>query len=363
MVKPITDRVYGCLIGGAIGDALGAPAEGLSYEQVRDRYGRLEEFEPYSHPFSDGEPGSVTDDSTLRQYIAFAIAKHEGRITADEYANVLRTRLSLERTWVPEEITLKKLLAGVDPRRTGRGNIPTATLTAAITPIGVVNACDPQTAYNDAFLVASVHHDGLERASAATVAAGVAEALSPDASLEDVLDTLYSHAPDVLRRGFELSLELADENDSMVAFTQRFYDELLDWRWPPVEWDRDRYHAGELISGRSIEILPAVVGILSICGDDPNRTLVEAVGFGRDSDTIASLAGGFVGALYGASALRSEWINQCEDANTDLFAELEGDPDADFRSMAERLVDALAAEIERKRSHVATVENLLDQEV
>lgn len=362
MVKTAIDHVYGCLIGGAIGDALGAPVEGMPYDKVRERYGHLDDFKPYSHPFSDGEPGSVTDDSTLRQYIAFAIANNEGRITVDEYASVLRTRLSLERTWVPEEITLKKLLTGIDPRRTGQGNIPTATLTAAITPVGIVNACDPQTAYNDAYLLASVHHDGIEQASAAAVAAGIATAVSPDASIDDVLDVLYSYAPDVLCRGFDLSLELAEENDSMLTFTQRFYDELLDWRWPSVEWDKERFHAGELMSGRSIEILPAVAGILSICGDDPNRTLVEAVRFGRDADTIASLTGGFVGAVYGASALRSEWIDQCESANTDLFEELEDDSDANFESMAVRLVNALEAETERKHSHVTAVEELLSRE-
>jgi ADP-ribosylglycohydrolase len=360
MNKVISDRVYGCLIGGAIGDALGAPAEGLSHEQVKDRYERIEEFEPYSHPFSDGEPGSVTDESTLRQYIAFAIAENNGRITTDEYASVLRTRLSLDRTWVPEEITLKKLLAGVDPRRTGKGNITTATLTAAITPLGVINACDPQTAFNDGYLLASVHHEGIERVSAAMVAAGIAEALSPNASVDDVLEVMYMYAPDVLCRGIDLSLELTEDNDSMVGFTERFYDELLDWRWSPVQWNRDRFHDGELISGRSIEIIPAVTGILSVCSDNPNRTLTEAVRFGRDSDTITSLVGGIIGAVYGASAFRTEWIEQCERANTDLFEELEGDPDANFESMAMRLVDALEVENKRKRSLTVTVDELLE---
>ena len=35
------DRVRGCLLGLAIGDALGAPLEGLSTQQIRTHYGRV----------------------------------------------------------------------------------------------------------------------------------------------------------------------------------------------------------------------------------------------------------------------------------------------------------------------------------
>ena len=34
------DRIRGCLFGGAVGDALGYPAEFLSYEQIRERFGK-----------------------------------------------------------------------------------------------------------------------------------------------------------------------------------------------------------------------------------------------------------------------------------------------------------------------------------
>ncbi len=37
MSRDILDAVYGCLIGGAIGDALGAPVEGLNYFMEGDR--------------------------------------------------------------------------------------------------------------------------------------------------------------------------------------------------------------------------------------------------------------------------------------------------------------------------------------
>ena len=33
------DRIVGCLLGGAVGDALGAPVEFLSLGQIRERFG------------------------------------------------------------------------------------------------------------------------------------------------------------------------------------------------------------------------------------------------------------------------------------------------------------------------------------
>ena len=44
-------KVYGCLIGGAIGDALGGPVEGMHYEFIRRLYnGRVTDLMPYNRP-------------------------------------------------------------------------------------------------------------------------------------------------------------------------------------------------------------------------------------------------------------------------------------------------------------------------
>ena len=69
-----------------------------------------------------------------------------------------------------------------------------------------------------------------------------------------------------------------------------------------------------------------------------------AASFGRDCDTTASLAGSIAGALQGASAIRPDWIETVETANEDFFEELEGDPKANFHSMARRLVAVLERE-------------------
>ena len=42
----LLDKVRGCLYGGAIGDALGAPAEGYTPARIRELYGKITDFVP-----------------------------------------------------------------------------------------------------------------------------------------------------------------------------------------------------------------------------------------------------------------------------------------------------------------------------
>lgn len=351
--------MYGCLVGGAIGDALGAVVENWSYERIREEYGKIEEFRSYDNPHAEGEPGTVTDDTVMRHYLSLAIVERSGRVTPDEYAAVLREYLNPDRVWITEEIVIRKLAAGVNPWTAGRGNVPTGTATMSIAPVGIVNAANPRQAYQDGFNVASVNQDGTNRDAAATLAAGVAEAFSPDASPDSVVEVMLEQSSDTVYRALDLALGLADESDTVGEFVERFYDRLLDWRWPAVEWDRERYYEGKVFSADSLEILPALVGVLAFCGDDVNRSIVEAASLGRDCDTIASLAGNVTGALHGASEVRDEWIEQCEAANAAFFAEIHGDEDVDFETTSRWLVEALESERGRAERRAETLDALL----
>ena len=68
-------KVYGCLLGGLIGDAMGAPAEGKSFQEIEKEFGKIDDFE-----------GGGTDDSIVKSILCQAIIENGGYISADEWA-------------------------------------------------------------------------------------------------------------------------------------------------------------------------------------------------------------------------------------------------------------------------------------
>lgn len=360
MTDEITDRVYGCLVGGAIGDALGAIVQGWSYEEIRETYGRVEDFTWYDTTLVPGNPGSVTGDTVVQHYLCLAVAEHGGRITPDELAEVWQDHLNPERVWVNGEMVLLKLQLGMNPWTTGRETFPTSEAVMGIAPVGIINAGDPRQAYQDGFNVSSLNQDGVSRDAGAAVAAGIAAGMVPGATVDDVLGTITDYATDTLFCAIDLTMDLTADSDSVDEFTERFYDDMLDWR-RTLRWDKQHYYDGKLHSTTVLEIVPAMIAILDLCDGDPERSIVEAASFGRQADTIAGLVGNVVGAVHGASALRDDWIDTCEQANRDFFEEVEGTPDANFESMAHRLVDALENERQRSKRRTDTLTDVLEQ--
>jgi ADP-ribosylglycohydrolase len=335
----LLDGVYGVLVGGAIGDALGAPVENWHHTDIRREHGRVEEFLPQPARSRDGAPGQITDDSTLRHYLCQAIVDKGGRITPPDYARVWLEKLNADRLFVTERIVLEKLRLGMNPWDTGRGQLAADAAIMAIAPVGIINAGDPGQAYQDAVCLAALHQDGLERDAAAATAAGIAAALVPGATVDSVVGEMRRLAGYEVRRLIDAGTSLATSSSGAEEMVERFYATLLDATFPTPpdqEWDPQRS-----VAATSREVLPAVTATLAKHPDDPREALVVAAGIGRDADTIASVVGTFVGALHGASALPRHWVDQSERANADFFAEATGAPTNGFRAMAERMVQTL----------------------
>ena len=273
-----------------------------------------------------------------------AIVEKNGRITPDDFAAVLKAKMNPQRLWTNELLMLKKIEQGMNPWwETGRGNIPAGCATMAIAPVGVINAGDPAQAYQDAFCIASINQDGSNRDCAATYAAGVAAAFSPGATVETVIAAMFDHSDYLTKRSLTLAMDMARGCADVDEFAQRFYGSaMMDWSWPQQNWKPQMYFCGN-----SIEFLPVVPAIISLCNGEPNASIIEGASFGRDCDTIASCIGCIVGALHGAAAMRPEWIEESERANADVFTELHGDPGQNFSAMARRMVDALRGEQRR----------------
>jgi ADP-ribosylglycohydrolase len=80
------DKVKGCMLGAAVGDALGMPNESTTPSINKMRYGYRKAYK--GHPNEGLKPGQYTDDTQIMILIATLLA--DGRFTDERYAEALK---------------------------------------------------------------------------------------------------------------------------------------------------------------------------------------------------------------------------------------------------------------------------------
>ena len=328
----LTDKIYGCLMGGLIGDAMGAPTEGMHYEKITEQYGPdgVTDFE-----------GVGTDDTAIRGQLIDAIFKSDGHPTVDHFAQSFKDFKDQNRhLWfIPVRNAFHKYEQGLElPAYAGWGNMQSSSTAMAISPIGIINACDPRQAVLETLDVASfIHHGGNSgycRDAACAMAASVAAAFDANATAETVVDAATRYLLPVsagkIKQAIAEALDLAAETDSYELFRERYY----------ANYQRT-------VLADSMETIPATLAILALAEGDPVRAITWSANFGRDADTIATMVGSIVGALHGASGLPSSWV-----------AKVEANPDVTYRDDTQRLAKVVRRRIEESRQRAAAVEAL-----
>lgn len=290
------DKVLGCLVAGVVGDAMGTPTEKLTHEQIRAQYGWLDYFS-----------GEGTDDSLLKHMLCETLQRSGGHASADLWAeDWLRhaeTFIDSKLFFVPVLATFWKLRAErIAPREAGSGNIASSSSAMCISPIGIVNAGNPRQAALETYEIASLIHHNCCRDGASAMAAAVAAAFAPQASVDSVLDAAARYLPP---RSAQAMLEALDQTLALAREAGQY------------ETFRERYLAG-IDPNRhftdSRETVPLSLALLYLAQGDLKRTVEYGANFGRDADTIASMAGAVAGALAGAKALPAAWLQTLGDA-------------------------------------------------
>jgi ADP-ribosylglycohydrolase len=288
------DKVYGCLVGGLIGDAMGAPAEGMRYDDIEKKFGEISDFE-----------GAGTDDSAIKLILIEAIQASGGWVTADEFAaSFLRNKQKYYKLfYIPVRNMFHKIESRLSlPVYAGLGNMHSSSSAMSISPMGLINACNPRQAAVETFDVAGLIHAGDStfcRDGACAIAAATAQAMSPDATVESVLSasTAYLHKTSsrVMLDWIERTLGMARDLGDYRKFREQFY----------------RTNLGDIVSD-SRETVPCVLALFLLGQGDPARCIVYGANFGRDSDTIGTMVGALAGAFKGIGGIKAEWVAKIE---------------------------------------------------
>lgn len=98
------------------------------------------------------------------------------------------------------------------------------------------------------------------------------------------------------------------ENRPLVSFRRIG---LIDWHYEDVDTFRPASEKEIKSSGYVVDSLEAAIFCL-LRTSSYKDCVLAAVNLGDDTDTVAAIAGGLAGALYGYDAIPKEWLSKLQ---------------------------------------------------
>lgn len=321
------DRFRGCLLGGAVGDALGAPVEFLSREAIQRRFGEggirdyVEEY---------GRLGAITDDTQMTLFTAEGLIRAYVRgslkgicsvpaVVANAYLRWLKTQ---GVTHVAQKGALDGWLIGVADLHHQRA--PGNTCLSALIAMGSAKAADNNSkgcggvmrvAPVGMFAAGGRSDNAQGHASARAFELGaelaalthghptgqLASGLFADIVASVLLGTSLRDAID---QGLA-RLRASPDHEETTAIIKRAC-ELAEEAGP-----HDRIPAA-LGQGWIAEEALAIAIFAALVAPDFESAVVLAVNHDGDSDSTGSIVGNLLGAIHGEQAIPQRWLDPLE---------------------------------------------------
>lgn len=321
------DRFRGCLLGGAVGDALGAPVEFLSRDAIQRRFG---EGGIRNYVDAYGRLGAITDDTQMTLFTAEGLIRSYVRwssrgicsvpgVVAKAYLRWLKTQ---GVTHAAQEHALTGWLIQVPDLHHQRA--PGRTCLSALTAMRSSEAADNRSkgcggvmrvAPVGMFVAGGLQDGARGRANVDAFELGVelaalthghptgqlASGLFADIVAKILLGTSLRDAID---QGL-VQLRTHPEHEETSAIVERACG-LADQPGP-----RDQIPAA-LGQGWVAEEALAIAVFAALVAPDFESAIVLAVNHDGDSDSTGSIAGNLLGAIHGGQAIPPRWLGALE---------------------------------------------------
>jgi ADP-ribosyl-[dinitrogen reductase] hydrolase len=355
MTPPTRSRIHGCLLGGALGDALGAPVEFLTLTQIRARYGAAG-----ITGFADvgGRRGEITDDTQMTLFTAEGLIRawvqrdlrgvynpvgvvHRAYLRwlatqgGDGPGNERRAEEGLldgwligeRRLWARRAPGLTCLAALAESKRAGLTACNDSKGCGGVMRVAPVGLADFFTSRRYVFElgcdVAHVTHGHPTGYLAAGAMAVLVWELTQGRTLREgaaaALEELAAHP------------QHGETTAALVAAVAAADRTLADVGGHP-DFDPASLATTVESLGKgwiAEEALAIAVYCALVSPDDVRRALILAANHSGDTDSTAAICGNLLGAYHGAGALPADWVAAVE-----------------LRDVIERLADDLADIVE-----------------
>jgi ADP-ribosylglycohydrolase len=294
--------LMGVLLGTAVGDALGLPAEGMSHQRIQRRW-----HGQWRHRFLFGR-GMTSDDTEHTLFVAQALLAHPNDPAA--FQSCLAWKLRLWLLGIPAGIgfaTLRailKLWLGFPPMQSGvssAGNGP--AMRSAI--LGAYFFDEPEKRLE--FVAAATILTHTDR-RAMTAALAVAEAAAFAMRRDESIDAWLSALPG-----------LGHEEEWRVL-CREMVDALCAKR--SVETFAESLGLRRGVTGYAFHSVPVALYAWLRHRGDFRAALESALNCGGDTDSVGAIAGALAGADVGAKSIPFEWRSGiCEWPRSNRFLE------------------------------------------
>ncbi|WP_433531841.1 ADP-ribosylglycohydrolase family protein [Micromonospora sp. CA-263727] len=323
MTRPPLQRAAGSLFGLAYGDALGKPTEFLDVAEIERRYG------PSGPRQLVGDPALVTDDTQMALAVGWAL--HDApRGPAEVVEPLLRQRFldwaaSPENNRAPGMTCLRacaELSRGLPWQQATQAGSKGCGANMRVTPVGLLDV-DLDTFAGLAQLQAGLTHGHPTGLTASELTAYAVRLLRDGAALTELPGLLTERARaqrTVYRADWLGDLWQRPGDRTPAEFIARGWDECLRalarldaaLAAPDDGGDPCRLTGAGWIAE---EALATALYCAVRHADDPVGALARGARTAGDSDSIAALAGAFVGAAQGMAAWPAEWAGRIEYAD------------------------------------------------
>ena len=292
------DKVYGCILAGAIGNAMGSVVEGKHWDEIDREHpnGILTVLDPSR---LEGE-----DDNQMAMLLTETYIERDGNAaTARDFGETWKRKLNRDHFFYCMKNGYDLILGGADARVVGHWNIVTGSTVMCMEPVGTFHLCDPVNAAIDGTSISYMYQRGLDVVAASILAASVAEAFRPNATVDSVLRAALDAAPRTRMMTFDtrtvntpyqyisLCLEVADKYTDVLAARKELYERCL------------YYHMID-----PLELLGLSYAMFKIANGDMRLCAIGGTNIGRDSDTISGRGAMLAGTLRGSAGIPKEWI-------------------------------------------------------
>ncbi len=325
------DRILGCLLGAAVGDAMGAATELRSEHQIMDYFGgKVTDFQkPPDDTYAQGrEAGQVTDAFSIPYVLLQHLINAKGKVSQELAEQALLDWAAHPEWFEPfagmtTRKAVEKLRDGQNPfrRQLFASNYFALSSNGAATKafaLGLLYPGDIDRAVEAAVTVSkTVHNDVYSISGACAVAAAVSCALGNDATVYDIVQVGLYGAEIGEAKGRESALEYP--GPSVVKRMEMAVNLALK----AGDADSRRQELALAIgNGAAVaETVPAAFGLFLACGGETMPAIYGGVNIGNETSAIASIAGALAGAYHGAASIPEDYLSAINQKNQmDLMA-------------------------------------------